>query len=108
MFEHERSLVKKYKNRPFVLMGVNTDEKKDLPRIIKENKLTWNSWADGPATNHGPIMYQYKVDGFPTLFLVDGNGKIRAKILRESQLDETIEALVQETEKNNKALLPAP
>ncbi|MBX9687815.1 MAG: TlpA family protein disulfide reductase, partial [Candidatus Obscuribacterales bacterium] len=74
MYDHERSLVEKFKNRPFKLIGVNTDEPEQLASIIKENGLTWDSWSDGPG---GPICRKYGVHSFPTIFLIDHKGIIR-------------------------------
>lgn len=95
MYPHERSLVQKYKNRPFVLIGVNTDEKQELPEIIRRNNLSWDSFADGPA---GPICKAWDVHSFPTTILIDAKGKIRKKDLRGEELEDAIEELVQEAE----------
>ena len=95
MYPHERSLVQKYKNRPFVLLGINTDEKPDLPEIIKRNNLTWDSIADGPS---GPICKAWDIHSFPTTILIDANGKIRKRDLRGEELELAIEELVKEAE----------
>ena len=98
MYQHERSLVQKYINRPFVIVGVNTDEKTALKKIIADNKLTWNSWADGSPS--GPICKQWNVHSFPTMFLIDANGKLRKRNLAPMELDNAIEELVSEAEGN--------
>ena len=40
MYDHERSLVKKYSGRPFVLLGVNTDEQPDFAREAVHQNLS--------------------------------------------------------------------
>lgn len=92
MYDYERSLVKLYANKRFVLIGVNSDEPAQLSDIIKQNNLTWNSWADGPG---GPIAKQWKVHSYPTIFIIDANGIIRAKGHGEG-IDEILDQLVKE------------
>ena len=76
MYDYERSLVKLYGNKKFVLIGVNSDDPSQLSGIIKQNNLTWDSWADGMG---GPIARQWKVHSYPTIFIIDSKGIIRAK-----------------------------
>ena len=75
MYGHERSLVKRYQGRPFALVGVNTDrDVETLKQVQEDEHMTWRSWFDGPG---GPISRQWKVTGFPTLYLIDAKGMIR-------------------------------
>lgn len=92
MYDHERSLVEKYKDKPFKLIGVNSDEPDSLPDIIKRENLTWDSWADGPG---GKIAQEWKVHSYPTIFIIDKKGVIRMKGHGEG-IDEMIERLLAE------------
>ncbi len=98
MYPHERSLVKKFENRPFAILGVNSDE--DLEalkvRIAKEN-ITWRSWRNGGTTS-GPISTQWNVSGWPTIYVIDHKGVIRYKDVRGNALDEALDKLVAEAE----------
>ena len=49
MYPHERSLVKRMKDEPFVLIGVNSDAElaKLQPRLAEE-RITWRSFWNGP------------------------------------------------------------
>ena len=95
MYDFERSLVKEMKNKPFVLIGVNSDDPAQLPDIIKERNLTWDSWADGRG---GPIARQWKVRGYPTIVLIDHNGKLRWRGHGSDDLEKTIHKLIREAE----------
>jgi hypothetical protein len=104
MFPHERSLVKRLEGKPFALIGVNSDTSKDL--IKKENEkhqITWRSFWCGPQGTSGDIPTKWNVRGWPTLYYIDHKGVIRHKNLRqEKQIDEAIDALVEEAEKAQK------
>ena len=68
MYPHERSLVKKMEGKPFVLLGVNSDDDKDKLRMrMKVENITWRSWCDGGSISGGPIATQFNVLRWPTL-----------------------------------------
>jgi peroxiredoxin len=99
MFPHERSLVSKLKNRPFALLGVNTDNSAAEVKQKNVGKVTWRSWFDGKG---GPICKQYSISAFPSLFVLDHKGIIRKKFVGGPDpkvLDALIEKLVKEAEK---------
>jgi hypothetical protein len=95
MYSHERSLVKRYKNRPFVLLGVNTDDSREqLKKAMVDNDLSWRSWFDGPPG--GPITSAWGIQAFPTIYLLDAKGIIRYYNPPGAQLDQAIEKLIAE------------
>jgi peroxiredoxin len=100
MFPHERSLVDKMKNRPFALLGVNTDANvADVKQKNTAENISWRSWFDGKSN---VICGKYKVQGFPTLYLLDSKGVIKKKWLggpNADELDGLIEELVKDAEK---------
>ncbi|WP_206678768.1 trypsin-like peptidase domain-containing protein [Alienimonas chondri] len=98
MYPQERVLVRKYKDRPFVMLGVNGDESATLSDIREDGSVTWRTWADGP---NGPISERYRITAYPTLFLLDAEGRIRETYEGAPDLEELegrIEELVQEAE----------
>ncbi|MGH7127793.1 MAG: redoxin domain-containing protein, partial [Planctomycetaceae bacterium] len=98
MYPHERLLVERYKDRPFVLLGVNTDEESRLRRILDERKVTWRTWADGPG---GEIANRWNVRSYPTIFILDHEGVIRHHFRGTPDPDEfgrAIEQLVRRAE----------
>jgi len=96
MYPHERSLVKKLANEPFVLIGVNSDkDRAELAKVLEEEQITWRSFWNGGGTR-GPISTQWNVQGWPTIYVIDAQGKIRHKNLRGDELEKAIDALVAE------------
>src|SRR5262249_50892256 len=96
---HERSLVERLKDKPFALIGVNSDSDRDnLKQVMEKEKITWRSFWDGGSTG-GPIASKWNVHGWPTLYVIDAKGVIRARDPgRDKELDELIDALVKEAE----------
>ena|SRR6266404_4754660 len=100
MFPHERSLVKRLESAPFALIGVNSDM--DLNLIKEKNKeaqITWRSFWDGPKGMEGPIAKDFRVRGWPTLYLIDHMGVIRFKDVHAEALDKAIDELVTKARK---------
>ncbi len=94
MYPHERSLVKKYADAPFAIVGVNSDSNVDaLGMTMKTESITWPSFFDGGGTG-GPIATQWGVRGWPTVYIIDHEGVIRHT--SRGNLDEVIEKLVNE------------
>lgn len=100
MYPHERSLVKELKDRPFALIGVNSDaDLENIRSIVKEKNITWRSFWNGPEGPSGPIAKAWNVRGWPTVYLIDAQGVIRVKNPRGEAIDESIQKLLAEAEK---------
>ncbi len=100
---HERSLVKKFENEPFALLGVNSDKDKALyfERAAKMG-VTWRSFWCGERGGAGPIPSQWRIHTWPTLYLIDQDGVIRQRWMgthSDDNLDGAIEALIEEMER---------
>jgi hypothetical protein len=94
MYPHERSLVKRLANQPFVLLGVNSDQdREELKEVMKKEGITWRSWWDGPQ---GPIAAQWQIMGWPTLFVIDAEGKIRFTSVGAGPFEEVVDKLLEE------------
>ena len=97
MYPDERSLVKKMEDKPFALLGINSDEDKDaLKKVMEKEKITWRSWWNGPDGTGGPLSKAWNVSGWPTTYVLDAKGVIRFKGLRGDQLDGAVDGLVKE------------
>ena len=95
MIPHERSLVEKLKDKPFVLLSVNGDSPEDYPEIAKRHNINWRAWLDG---DNGPISVAWEIKPLPSTYLIDHEGVIRYKNLSESALDRAIDELIQAAE----------
>jgi hypothetical protein len=106
MYPHERSLVKNLTDKPFALVGVNSDpDLEKLKPMLKEENITWRSFTNGPQGTGGPISKAWNVQGWPTLYLIDHKGILRRKYLGspgDEVLDKAIEKLIEEAEKESK------
>ena len=95
---HERELAERHKDRPFAMLGVNTDADRAVARKVMEAQgVTWPNWHDGEP-GAGPIAKLYHVRGYPTVYVIDALGKIRSKRSRGDELDQLVEKLVLEHE----------
>ena len=99
---HERSLVKKYAGRPFVMLGINFGE--DGGDVLAQEKkfdITWRSFASDEDQGVPAIAEKLELEAAGYAMLVDYKGVIRFKGPEsqiEKMLDYEIEALVQEAE----------
>ena len=98
MYPHERSLVARLNDKPFVILGINSDPKENLKKAIEREKMTWRSWWDGGNPN-GPIASKWNVSGWPTVYVLDHKGVIRYK---EAELDEAVDTLLKELDQEAK------
>jgi thiol-disulfide isomerase/thioredoxin len=101
--EVNRPLTKKYKDRPFVILGVNVDKDVDtMRRSEKEQEMTWPSlWVGSNMKNMG----DFTGSGYPTLLLIDHKGRLAASPIEglpmgnlRTKLEAKIEQLVLEAE----------
>ena len=102
MYPHERSLVQAMENKPFVLLGVNSDQTKEIAKkAIEDEKLTWRSFWNGGSTQ-GPISNAWKVTGWPTIYVLDAEGTIRYREVRGEAMDHAVDALLAELDGGKK------
>jgi hypothetical protein len=103
MYPHERSLVKRLEDKPFALLGINSDVDKDeLKKAMEKEQITWRSFWNGPDGTSGPISTKWNVRGWPTIYVVDAKGVIRFKNVRGEAMDKAVDQLLKETEKDGK------
>ena len=97
MYPHERSLVKRLKDKPFALIGVNSDADLDELREVRVDKeLTWRSFWNGPQATFGPISQAWRVRAWPTIYVLDRDGVVRFKNVRGEEMDAAVDQLLQE------------
>ena len=99
MYPHERSLVEKYKNQPFAIVGINSDaDLEKLKPVREQENISWRSFWNGPKGTAGPISTAWNVRGWPTLYILDAQGTIRYKAAgaNEDAIDKMLEELLAE------------
>ncbi len=102
MYPHERSLVDRMRGEPFAIVGVNSDQDRDaLEKTVVEEKITWRSFWNGGGTS-GPISSKWNVSGWPTIYVLDADGRIRFKNVRGEKMDEAVDQLLAELKTKKK------
>ena len=97
MYPHERSLVKQLADKPFALIGINSDrDLEEIQETVKEKNITWRSFWNGPEGTGGPISTKWGVTGWPTIYVLDDKGVIRYKNVRGDAMDRAIEKWLSE------------
>ncbi len=95
MYPHERSLVKKLADKPFALIGVNSDtDLEQIQEIIKTKNIPWRSFWCGEEGAAGSIPAEWRVSTWPAIYLIDADGVIRYK--NPADIDEALTALLAE------------
>ena len=100
MYPHERSLVAKNRNRPFAIIGVNSDQDREqVRRVVKQENLTWRSFWNGQQGIRGPIAQAWNVQLWPTVIVIDHKGIIRHRGHGGAEMDQTLEIWIAAAEK---------
>jgi thiol-disulfide isomerase/thioredoxin len=89
-----RKVEERFTPKGLSVLGVMVDRTVDtVQEAIDAGDITWRCVWDGPS---GPITKTYNVKGYPTLFLIDGNGRIKATSIdlrHEDSLVASVETL---------------
>ena len=95
MIPHEKEMVEKFKERPFAFIGINSDgDRSVVQKILKENGITWRNAVDGSTS--GPLATSWNVRGWPTIYIIDAKGVIRARNLRDKEMEDKVDELLKE------------
>jgi len=100
MLPHERKMVKRLADKPFTLLGINSDKSRSaLKKILKNENITWSNIYDGPA-GKGKIANRWNVQSWPTTFILDHTGKIRYRDLRDEAMEKAVVKLLKDIRSN--------
>ena len=84
------------KGKPFALISISGDDSKEtLKSFLEKEKMPWVHWF---ADRKG-ILKDWNIRFFPTMYILDHKGVIRAKGLRGEELEKKVNELVAEAEK---------
>ena len=95
MLPHEKEMVKRLADKPFALIGINSDgDRSVVNKILEREKITWRNVIDG--NTQGPIATAWNVHAWPTIYILDKEGKIRHRDLRDDELEKAVVTLLAE------------
>ena len=95
MYDHERFVTRKLADKPFALIGVNSDRKLDHAReAVSDESLSWRHFWNGEGGTNGKISSTWNVEAWPTVYLIDENGVIRFKGVLGEEIDAGLEIIV--------------
>jgi len=103
LYAHERELVERRIDRPFTMLGVNSDaELSKLRTVMEREGLTWRSWRNegSPA---GPISTQWNVHAWPATYVLDAAGVIRYRDVQFADLEAAVDSLLAELDEAQEA-----
>jgi len=94
MIPHEREMVRRLSGKPFALVSISADsDEKAFRDFVREERMDWTHLLDGPD---GPIIKKYEVEYYPNIYVLDANGVIRYKDIRDRELERAVEKLLAE------------
>jgi hypothetical protein len=99
MLPGEREMVKRLADRPFTLLGINSDESRSaLQASIERAKITWPNIYEGKPRE---ISKRWNVRFFPETYVLDQNGVIRLRGLgfRGEALEDCVTDLLAKAKK---------
>lgn len=113
MYPQLRALGKILKDKPFQIVGVNSDTNRKLLRsTVSTLKLDWPNYWD--RNTRGEISKRWLIKRWPTTFLLDSKGIIRHIGLTGKELDKAIIEMMKdlghdvEIENYDEGKLPSP
>jgi peroxiredoxin len=97
-YPYLRLLLDLYANWPFAIVGVDNSQDLDIARRTKiDQRLPYRSWWDGGGDDpSGPIASAWNVQGWPTIYVLDGDGVIRYVDLKDEHLLKAVRLLLNE------------
>jgi thiol-disulfide isomerase/thioredoxin/pimeloyl-ACP methyl ester carboxylesterase len=88
LIPHERELTVRFEGQPFDIVGVNCDENIEKAReAVVRTGMTWRSFRDHVGDARA-ITGDWKVLGYPTVYLIDHHGIIRKRWVGSPTSDE--------------------
>ena len=97
MIPHERQLVERLKDKPFALVSISMDARKEaLTDFLAKENMPWLQWWVGANSN---LAEDWNIEYFPTVYVVDARGVIRNEGVTGDDLEKAVSKLLNEMEK---------
>jgi hypothetical protein len=95
MIPHEKKMVETLKEKPFALLGINSDgDRSVVNKILEEQGIKWRQGIAG--STEGVLPTKWNVRGWPTIYIIDAKGVIRYKHLRDKEMEDAVIKLLSE------------
>lgn len=95
MYPHERSLVVEMKDKPFALIGVNSDKSLEIAcKAVEDNELNWRSFQNQPEGATSKISDAWYIRGWPTIVVLDAERRIHYRGHNGDEATEVAKRLV--------------
>lgn len=89
-----KALVERLEDEPFELIGLNAyDDRPDFEKGVAEFGVNWTVAYQGMEA---AISELYRVRGYPTIYILDADGRIAAKDLRGEAIGHKVDELIAE------------
>ena len=83
------------KDKPFALIGVNSDKLDRAKKAVEKNKLNWRSFQNQPDDAKPAIAEDWAVRGWPTIVVLDSKMEIHYRGHDGEKATEVAKALVE-------------
>jgi thiol-disulfide isomerase/thioredoxin len=94
MIPHENELVEKFKDEPFALLSVSCDTDQELlTKFLETTPMPWDHWW---VSAESDFKKNLCINKFPSVFVLDHEGVIRYKDIKDQELETAIESLLKE------------
>jgi peroxiredoxin len=92
-----QELQKTHIGRPLEIVTIMADDKVGtVKQALDKKEITWRALWDGPS---GPIATRWNVQAYPTIYVLDSAGVIRARDISAVNLADLVEKLLAESAK---------
>jgi thiol-disulfide isomerase/thioredoxin len=91
-FPHLKEIYAQYHDQGFEIVGVGGDKPEALKKLVAEHNISWTVVSETlTVSKHLPsIERQYGIKAYPTMFLIDRDGKLINSNVRGQRLDAAL------------------
>ena len=87
-----KAAYKKFKSKGFEIVSVSVDDGTDeWIKAVKENGMNWVQLWNGEDDLQNSAAVKYSISAIPATFLIDADGTIIGRNLRDKELEEALE-----------------
>ena len=93
MIPGEKALVERLKDKPFALIGINSDGNAEaLKKILAARQISWRQAVD--ISTSGVWATKWSIRGWPTLYVLDTTGVVRYIGHSEEEMTKAVDECI--------------